>query len=218
LKPLPKKAIWVAVQNRIFQGKLDIKSLRAITGQIDAKLVCFVEDSFAKEWVEAMLRQTNGVSIDSIQVHAMEGDGIAVAINRNHNKDPSITVPSICYIDGDSKQIESDEHKTYRLPGESPEAYIFDKVLEVWSVIGGKLCVALLQRFEDTDRIKHVCKDIRMLCMDSHLLFSQIGERLGLVPEETVAAAFVNIWAQAYPDIVNIILDPVRDVLPNESD
>lgn len=35
LSPLPSKAIWVASQDRIFQGKLDVQSLRAITGQIE---------------------------------------------------------------------------------------------------------------------------------------------------------------------------------------
>ena len=51
LKPLPDKAIWAAVNGHIYQGKLDIGSLRAISGQVDAKLVIFVEDSFAKAWV-----------------------------------------------------------------------------------------------------------------------------------------------------------------------
>ena len=49
LKPLPSKAIWVATQDRIFQGKLDIQSLRAITGQIEAQLVIFV-DSPSSGW------------------------------------------------------------------------------------------------------------------------------------------------------------------------
>ena len=36
IRSLPSKAIWVAISDKIFQGKLDIQSLRAITGQIRA--------------------------------------------------------------------------------------------------------------------------------------------------------------------------------------
>jgi predicted ATPase len=117
LKPLPSKAIWVATQDKIFQGKLDIQSLRAITGEIQAKLVIFVEDTFAKIWMEAILRQARGMFLDHVQVHALEGDGTAVAINKHHNTDPSITVPSVCFIDGDSQQKESDSDRVYGCRG-----------------------------------------------------------------------------------------------------
>lgn len=216
LKPLPSKAIWVATQDRIFQGKLDIQSLRAITGQIQAALVIFAEDIFGKVWLEAILRQAGGVALDHVQVHAMEGDGAAVAINLHHNRDPSIAVPSFCFIDGDSRQEASQGDRVYRLPGQSPEAYVFDEVLSSWEAFGGKLAVALLQRFEHADRVRQVIDAVRLTNMDPHLLFAQVGEKLGPIPETTVMAAFANIWAQAHPDVVAQILEPIRDVLPVE--
>jgi predicted ATPase len=218
LKPLPSKAIWVATQDRIFQGKLDIQSLRAITGQIEAHLVIFVEDTFAKAWMEAILRQAGGLAIDHVQVHAMEGDGTAVAINLHHNRDPSTKVPSVCFIDGDSKQANSDGDHIYQLPGQSPEAYVFDEVMAVWDTFGGKLAVALLQRFENSEHVRQVCKGIRLTNRDPHLLFAQVGERLGLLTEVTVAAAFANIWAQAHPEVVERILGPIRPKLPSEGE
>jgi ABC-type branched-subunit amino acid transport system ATPase component len=217
LRPLPSKAIWVATQDRIFQGKLDIQSLRAITGQIEAQLVIFVEDLFAKLWLEAVLRQTGGFALDHVEVHAMEGDGIAVAVNQHHNTDPSIKIPSVCYIDGDSKQNDSADKKVYRLPGEAPESYVFDQVLSVWQEFGGKISVALLQRFENAVGVHEICKQVRLTNRDPHLLFSQVGERLGLIPESTVAAAFANIWAQAHSTERARIIDPIKDSLPSES-
>lgn len=216
LMPLPSKAIWVATQDRIFQGKLDIHSLRAITGQIDASLVIFVEDPFAKLWTEALLRQAGNIAVDHIQVHGMEGDGTAVSMNRYHKRDPSSQVPSVCLIDGDSKQGESVEDSVYRLPGQSPEAFVFDEVMSAWDTVGGKLSVALLQRFENADRVRLVCQTVRTTNMDSHLLFAQVGERLGLIPEATVAAAFANIWAQAYAEAVQSILAPFSAITPKE--
>lgn len=214
LQPLPSKAIWVATQDRIFQGKLDVGSLRAITGQIEQAAVVFVEDRFARIWVEALLRQASEFPIDHVQIHAMEGDGTAVAMNKYHNKNPAANTPSICIIDGDSKQSDDPKARVYRLPGQSPEAYVFDSVLEGWDLIGGKLSVALLQRFETETKVKEVCKDVRRQTMDPHLLYAHIGERLGLIPEDTVSAAFANLWAQANPQLVEQLVKPIREFLP----
>ena len=120
IQPLPTKAVWVATQDRIFQGKLDVLSLKAITGQIETKAIVFVEDKFAKTWVEAILRQTLGFPIDHVQVHAMSGVGTAVAMNKYHNANPAIQTPSICIIDGDSRESESDLDGVLPASGWSP--------------------------------------------------------------------------------------------------
>ena len=197
LHPLPSKAVWSATKDKLFQGKLDVASLRAITGQIETSSVIFVEDDFAKTWVEAILRQSKKPVIDHFQVHAMSGDGTAVAMNKYHNENPFIKIPSVCVIDGDSRQVDDDDSNVYRLPGEAPESYIFDDCTDNWGAIGGKLSVALLQRFEDSDKILEICQDVRRTNKDTHLLFSQVGERLGLVPERTVSSAFTTLWAQS---------------------
>jgi hypothetical protein len=214
LKPLPSKAIWVATQDRLFQGKLDIHSLRAITGQIEAELAIFVEDKFAAQWVKAILRQHGNVAIDHVEIHAMEGDGTAVAMNKYHNKNPAINKPSICIIDGDSSQIESTHDAVFRLPGEAPESFIFDEVLTAWDRIGGKLAVALLQRFEDAAEVRRVCEDIKLSNLDHHLIFSQIGEKLGLIPEDTVSQAFTTMWAQAYSAEASELIYKFIDKVP----
>ncbi|MCF4124449.1 ATP-dependent nuclease [Methylobacterium sp. SyP6R] len=198
LLPLPTKAVWVATQDKIFQGKLDVGSLRAITGQIETKAVVFVEDSFAKIWVEAILRQSLNFPLDHVQVHAMTGDGTAVAMNKYHNANPAVSTRSVCIIDGDSQQVESEEALVFRLPGKAPESYVFDSVIEEWDKIGGKLAVAVLDRFENYSRVLQICQQVRRQNMDPHLLYSQVGEQLGLVPEAIVSAAFANLWAQIY--------------------
>ena len=209
LHPLPSKAVWSATKDKLFQGKLDVASLRAITGQIETASVIFVEDDFAKTWMEAILRQSQRSIIDHFQVHAMSGDGTAVAMNKYHNQNPAIKVPSVCVVDGDSRQEESEEGRVFRFPGQAPEAYVFDDCLDRWSLIGGKLSVALLQRYEDDDKVLEICKGVRRTNKDTHLLFSQVGEKLGLVPERTVASAFTTLWAQANPKLVGDIITKV---------
>lgn len=205
LLPLPDKAVWAMTSDKAFQGKLDVKSLRAITGQIETESVIFVEDIFAKIWLESILR-SGEIAADHYEVHPMAGDGTAVAMNKYHNANPHVKTPSVCFIDGDSKQVEDKDSKVYRLPGESPEAYIFDKCIEKWAEIGGKLSVAMLQRFEDNERVREICSGIRTTNHDPHLLYSQVGEKLGLVPEQTVAQAFCTLWAQSNPDEVEEML------------
>jgi hypothetical protein len=209
LHPLPSKAVWSATKDKLFQGKLDVASLRAITGQIETASVIFVEDDFAKTWVEAILQQSQRSIIDHFQVHAMSGDGTAVAMNKYHNDNPSITVPSVCVIDGDSRQEDNEQSRVYRLPGDIPEAYVFDDCIDRWPLIGGKLSVALLQRFEDSDNVLDACKEVRRSNKDTHLLFFQVGEKLGLIPERTVASAFTTLWAQANPAVVKDLIAKV---------
>jgi predicted ATPase len=216
LMPLPAQAIWAALSGKVFQGKLDIAALRAITGQINAKLAIFCEDEFAASWVRAMLRHYGGIAMDAIEVHAMLGDGITVQVNRHHNMDPSAEFPSVCLIDGDSKQQESNTTRVYRLPGQSPEAYIFDKVIEQSTAAGGVLAVRLLQPFTTADRVRATLKEIRRTNRDPHVLYSQVGLMLGLIPESTVREAFVNTWAEFYPSEVKDLLDPVKSLLPTE--
>lgn len=211
LRPLPSKAVWSATKDKLFQGKLDVASLRAITGQIETASVIFVEDNFAKIWMESILRQAERPIIDHFQVHAMSGDGTAVSMNKYHNANPSLHIPSVCVIDGDSRQSESEIDKVYRLPGGAPEAYVFDDCIEKWPSIGGRLSVALLQKFEESDKILELCKDVRRANMDTHLLFAQVGERLGLVPEGTVSSAFSTMWAQANPEVVKDLLAKVSE-------
>lgn len=219
LKPLPSKAIWASVNGKLFQGKLDIHSLRAITGQIESKLAIFVEDKFAKLWVESVLSHTDNIAIDHIEVHGMEGDGAAVNIHKYHNLNPAIAkkVPSVCFIDGDSRQAISNKDFIFRLPGTaSPETYIFYSVVEKLQEAKGILAVFLHKRFEDADNIARVIDEIKVTNFDPHLLFSQIGKRLGLIPEEVVVRAFLSTWNQFYEEERQALVDKIMPLLPEE--
>lgn len=214
LAPLPAKGIWAAMGNRAFQGKLDIDSLRAITGQIDAQLAIFVEDDFSKAWVQAAIRQAEDLSMEQIEVYPMEGDSVAANMNKFHNQDPAASFPSICFVDGDSTVEEDLDNNVYKLPGQSPESYIFYSVLEEFDHIGGRLAVSLLQPYENTGEVREVLEQVRLTNHDPHLLFSQIGLKLGFLPESTVKDAFANIWAQTFPSETENITRRVRENFP----
>ena len=126
-------------------------------------------------------------------------------------------IPSVCLIDGDSRQAESASDRVYRLPGQSPEVHVLGEVMEAWASYGGKLAVALLQKYEHADRVRETIESIRLTNRDPHVIFSQIGERLGLIPETTVIAAFANIWAQAHEHGCAAIAEPIRQLLPGDT-
>ena len=213
LQPLPTDAVWVCLNGEVVQGKLDVRALRAVTGQIDARLAIFAEDTFARNWIEVALRRhPRPVALDAIEVHAMEGDGTAVKINEHHNQDPSVPFPSRCFIDGDSQQEES--ATVFRLPGEMPETYVFHRVLERLEPAAARLAAALQLPLSRQNEVIEVVRSVGLTCRDHHLLFAQIGERLGLLAEVIVRGAFLSVWADEYPEEVESLLAPVVEVLP----
>ena len=78
--------------------RVAILVFRPVVQKVDADLDCSVAPTckrplrpqhFRTSARKAMLRQVGVLAIDHIQVHALQGDGTAVAINLHHNRDPS---------------------------------------------------------------------------------------------------------------------------------
>lgn len=218
LLPLPSKAIWASVNGELYQGKLDIKSLRAISGQISSKLVIFVEDDFAELWVNAIITSVEGVARDAVSIHPMKGDGTAVKVHKNHNLDPSVGQRSVCVIDGDSEQKDDPSEYIFRLPGQCPESAVYDYILDHMDNISGELAVSLLKPYEFESQLKTDIRSVRYTNRDSHLLYAQLGKKIGFVPEMRVKEAFLTIWCRLNQDYVNSISRDLLGFLPLESD
>lgn len=216
LNPLPSNAIWSAIDFKVEQGKLTIHSLRSMNIDIKKRLVIFVEDKFSEEWVKSLLRSYGNISVDLIGVHEAKGDGKAVVLNRNHNQDPSINSPSVCFIDGDSHQSESLEERVFKLPGEKPEVFIYDSVVDMLHEVSGELAVRLHQPFERGEDVANIIRDIRRNNRDSHLLYSQLGKKLGLIEPNIIISGFLSIWSEKNENEVRKLLSPIEDLIPKE--
>ena len=214
IKPLPAEAVWAALDGTAIQGKLDIHSLRSLTGDINSELVVYTEDEFAKEWVETIFRSDDSIASDAIEVYAMGGDGTAVIANKYHNLDPSSQVKAICILDGDSRQIDSVEESVFRLPGEAPELRVFNQIFDKLEECSGILAVRFMRRFSEAELIKKIIQEVNNTNHDHHLLFNQIGEKVGFINENIIRGAFLSTWCEQYPDEVKCFLDKVRDFLP----
>ena len=194
LTMLPQEAVWSCLDGSTQQGKLSIKALRAISGKVDTALAVFTEDDFAKFIVEALIRECAGDRYDQIEVHAVSGDGNAVRIHLNRRGDPSARHKSICVIDGDSQQSEDQGAGVFRLPGLQPEAQVFSDVNAKLGENIALLTVSLQLPPTKQDFVGRVIAEVASTTRDPHLIFNQIGIRLGFVPEAIVKGAFVNLW------------------------
>lgn len=214
INPLPAKAVWAAIDGSAIQGKLDIRSLRSITGEINSELVIYVEDEFAKKWVYAMLRADESIALDAIEVYAMGGDGTAVTANKYHHSDPSTSVNSICIIDGDSRQMEDVEEHVFRLPGEAPELHVFDEIVDKLDECSAILSVRCMRGYKDASEVKETILEVSRTNRDHHLIFGQIGEKIGFVDENIIEDAFLTTWSEKFEDECKDLITRIKQYLP----
>jgi hypothetical protein len=196
LSPLPNEAIWASIAGRLRQGKLSVEALRAVAGRVDKRLAVFVEDEFAKTWVDTILREKLGADYDQIEVHAVHGDGNAVVTHRGHLANPAVTFKSLCVIDGDSQQREEPTQGIVRLPGGTPELAVFEAIQSRLAVDIAILTVSCQRAPEAQEQVSRAIEEVSRTNRDPHLLFNQLGMKIGFVSEAIVRGAFLALWVR----------------------
>ena len=213
LSPLPNEAIWACIDGKLKQGKLSVEALRAVSGRVDKKLAIFVEDEFAKHWVDSILREKLGVGYEQLEVHAVAGDGNAVSTHCGHMQNPSIQFKSLCIIDGDSKQSEDENSGILRLPGKQPELSVFDSIQQNLVRDLAVLTVSCQRAPEAQEQVKRAMEEIISTNRDPHLLFNQLGISIGFVPESTIRGAFLAIWVRNNPEFCDKLASQARSLI-----
>ncbi|WP_436422086.1 ATP-dependent nuclease [Pseudomonas aeruginosa] len=216
LQPLPDIAIWACIDGRLRQGKLSIESLRAISGRVDKKLAIFVEDEFAKCWVDCILREYAGTTYDQVELHALSGDGNAVSTHRHHGRNPAMRFRSMCVIDGDSKQQESIEESILRLPGDQPELTIFSSVKDALDQELAILTVSCHRQPGSQDMVRKAIEKVSALNRDPHTIFNSLGIEIGFVPESIVRSAFLSIWARRNEEYCQKFARTVQELINSQ--
>ncbi|NED15815.1 AAA family ATPase [Streptomyces sp. SID9124] len=240
LAPLPNEAVWVAYRGEIKQGKLDVASLRALTGQINARISIFTEDRFDEIVADVTLRsycQKHGLDRSGIEIHKLGGAAPARDHTRFHNSSPARRFFAIALLDGD-KRTESgfeprdvsishseDENKTFPdiafIPGDGdPEDFIIDRILagikQVPTLLG-KLTISLHLDSFMQESVRQSVIQRSYTTGDRHNIFRQIGEDLDFLSEELVQRAFITTWAYAFPEDVDEMWNQVRPVLAQQA-
>lgn len=213
LSPLPNEAIWACINGKLKQGKLSVEALRAVSGRVDKKLAIFVEDEFAKNWVDSILREKLGIGYEQLEVHAVAGDGNAVSTHRGHMQNPSIQFKSLCIIDGDSRQSEDETSGIFRLPGKQPEVSVFESIRQNIDRDLAVFTVSCQRAPEAQEQVRQAMEEIIRTNRDPHLLFNQIGIRIGFVPESIVRGAFFALWVRNNPEFCDKLAGHVRSLI-----
>lgn len=213
---LPNEAIWACIDGRTRQGKLSVEALRAVSGRVDKKLAIFVEDEFAKAWVDAILRESLATSYDQVEVHAVHGDGNAVTTHRGHISNPAIKFKSLCVIDGDSEQKEDIDAGIIRLPGSQPELTVFEDVKSRLDSELVLLTVSCQRSPEAQEQVREVIQAVASTNRDPHLIFQQIGVKIGLTPEIIIRGAFLSLWVRANPSFCQHLTKQVQSQISDD--
>jgi len=205
LSPLPPEAIWASIDGKLKQGKLSVEALRAVSGRVDKKLAVFVEDEFAKSWVDTILREKLAADYDQVEVHAVHGDGNAVKTHRGHIANPAVTFKSLCVIDGDSQERDDVGAGVLRLPGQQPERAVFDAVQARLNEDLAILTVSCQRAPEAQEVMRRSMDEVSKTNRDPHLLFNQVGIKIGFVSETIVRGAFLALWVRNNPEFCDIL-------------
>jgi predicted ATPase len=220
LAPLPDEAVWSCSNGDLTQGKLDVNALRTLTGQVNASLAIFVEDSFGEEMALAALRQyarDHHIDLAGVAIHGVGGHGNAKKFALSHNLNPTIAFPAIAVLDGDMPGEVDHRNSIVSFPGASdPEQHVVESIASVIDEVAAKLCVNLGLPVDQQERVKSAVLARINTNRDPHVIFEQIGEDLDFLSGTTVTRAFLAQWAQRFPDEVEAIFAPVSVVLQSK--
>lgn len=215
LSPLPNEAIWASIDGKLRQGKLSVEALRAVAGRVDKKLAVFVEDEFAKTWVDTILRETLGADYDQVEVHAVHGDGNAVRTHLGHLRNPAVTFKSLCVIDGDSQQQGDPDGGIIRLPGAQPELAVFEAIRGRLGEDLAILTVSCQRAPEAQALVQRSLEEVARTNRDPHLIFNQVGIKIGFVSEPIVRGAFLALWVRSNQAFCEDLAGRARRLIEN---
>ncbi|MDR3525582.1 MAG: AAA family ATPase [Acetobacteraceae bacterium] len=196
LDVLPPKAIWACIDGTAYQGKLTIESLRALTGAVPRAAAIFVEDDFAKDLVDEMLRQYARDIFDQVQVHKAGGYPYVVEVLKHHNNNPTIITRAVAVIDGDNPPLVEPNDDVIVLPDGTPESIVFGFVHERAETMSALIqqrcqCPSVTQ-----DSIVTAIKSVKIDTTDPHLYFNKLGDKLGFISELIVRRGLGSIYVE----------------------
>jgi predicted ATPase len=212
---LPREAVWASVDGRLQQGKLSVEATRAISGRVDRAVSIFVEDEFAKLWVEMILLRHLREDARQVGVYAVSGDSAAIKVHQSHMNNPAVETSSFCVLDGDSEQDISQVEFAFKLPGDQPENYLYNFALERIETGAAMLCAMCHYDVARQGDFTKCIAAVPTNTADPHLYFNKLGISLGFIAEQVIKRAFITFWLDNNVDIAASIVEPIKEKLKN---
>ncbi len=196
LAPLPPEAVWASADGQVVQGKLSIDSLRAMVGDVPERIAVFVEDTFAQTFVQAMLRTHEHDVADAIGIYPVGSYQNVIRTHNAHVSNPAITSKSLAMVDGDAEVEEDITKNIYKLPGEMPEAMVFDYAANNIDKLSAKVAMRCQISHGQQDWLITKVKEISLSNHDRHTVFSDLGVALDFTAESVIRGAFIATWIE----------------------
>jgi hypothetical protein len=87
----------------------------------------------------------------------------------------------------------------FRLPGAQPELAVFEAMRARLAQDLAILTVSCQRAPEAQDLVLRSIEEVARTNRDPHLLFNQLGIKIGFVPEAIVRGAFLALWVRSNP-------------------
>lgn len=210
LAVLPPKAIWACIDGTAYQGKLTVESLRALTGSVSQDAAIFVEDDFAKDLVEEMLRQYAYDIFKKVRVHKAGGYPFVVEVLKHHNSNPTIDKPAVAVIDGDNPPMSENNEDVVELPDGTPESIVFGYVSDNCEMMSALVQQRCQCPFVSQDQVVRAINEVKIDTTDPHLYFSKLGEKFGFISEIIIRRGFCSIYVEKNQDKIKPIVESIR--------
>jgi len=201
---MPDFAVWACINSQIWNGKLSIESLRAVTGQIPNERVVFVEDGFAQELVSNAIGRYASQLVETTSVFAAGGYPSVVTVTKYHNQNPSIKIPAKALVDGDiydPTTCEKLPEYAHFLEGGVPEATVFEYVYNNRQALSGIIQQRCHLSAFSQERIVEEIEAVRNSACDPHVIYTSIGERLNFSSELIIRRGLIDIYNERNPDM-----------------
>lgn len=211
---LPPEAVWASINKRVWNGKLNIESLRAITGSVPGMRAVYVEDAFVREWVEnAIGRFGQGLS-ETTKVFEAGGYPNVVKVSQFHNENPMLHIPSVALVDGDifdpTQGTELPDHAHFLgegIPEDVVFSYICENQRELMSLVRQR---CFLSQFSE-DRILEAIQSVRNSACNPHVIYTELSQRLDFVSAIYIRAGMIDLFNEKSPQFWTSVIGFIRE-------
>ena len=197
-------------RDRLSGQSLRLRACTCAHGTASKSAAIFVEDDFAKDLVEEMLRQYARDIFDHVQVHKAGGYPFVVEVLKHHNANPTVNAPAVAVIDGDNPPLTEPNDDVIELPDGTPESLVFGFIHDNADAMSAFIqqrcqCPSVKQ-----DEIISAIKSVKIDTTDLHLYFAKLGEKLGFISEIIVRRGLSSIYVENNREVLQPRIDAIR--------
>ena len=92
--------------------------------------------------------------------------------------------------------------------------YVFDEIVDKLDECSAILSVRCMRGYKDASEVKETILEVSRTNRDHHLIFGQIGEKIGFVDENIIEDAFLTTWSEKFEDECKDLIKEIKQYLP----